>query len=196
MGNILASYRPLSLSDLVELRDRTSFEEEDIVTVVTKMNSFLTNGARRSAPLVPFYPSFFLRDSQRSQHFFVDVADHHHLLAKGCIQVLNEQLHFNVCHLTTSYQRNNEVVDLLDRVQHLISPELSYACQYWIEHLCAISGTIPDALAAEVESLLRTRLFFWLEVLSLLESVDYAISGLTKILGWSRLAVSVRPCCS
>lgn len=50
---------------------------------------------------------------------------------------------------------------------------------------------MPEALVAEVELLLRTRLFFWLEVLSLMEAVDIAISGLTKIVGWSRAAVSV-----
>ncbi|EIM81233.1 uncharacterized protein STEHIDRAFT_162217 [Stereum hirsutum FP-91666 SS1] len=191
MGILLASYHPLSLSDLVEMRDRAS-SEEDIIAVVTKMDSFLTNATDRRAPLVPFNLSFFefLRDPHRSQHFFVDVADHHHhRLATRCIRVLSEQLQLNICHLASSYLRNDEVIDLPDRLYRFISPELLYASQFWIEHLCAIEGTMPEALVAEVELLLRTRLFFWLEVLSLIEAVDLAISGLTKILSWSHAAV-------
>lgn len=193
MGTVLASYHPLSLSDLVEIRDRTSSSEKDIIVVVTKMGSFLTNITDRHAPLVPFHLSFFefLRDPQRSQHFFVDVADHHHILARGCIRILSEQLQFNKCHLASSYLRNDEIIDLPDRLHLFISPELLYACRYWIEHLCAIVGTLPEALIAEVELLLRTRVFFWLEVLSLIEAVDLANSELSKILSWSRAAVSV-----
>lgn len=192
MGILLASYRLLSLSDLVKFRDH-SLEEGDILAVVAKMHGLLMNTTCLFVPLAPFHPSFFefIRDPQRSQHFFVDIADHHHILAKACIRVLNEQLQFNICHLPSSYLRNDEVVDLPDRFRRFISPELAYASQFWLDHLCAVPGPVPEALIAEIELLLHARLFFWLEVLSLLGSVDCATTGLAKILDWSHVAVSL-----
>lgn len=194
IGSLVIAYRPLSAFDLVQFEDRNSFEAEEIFACVRKMHPFLMNAMYHYAPLTPFYPSFFdfLQDPQRSRQFFVDAADYHHLLAHACLQVLNEQLRFNICRLTSCSVRNDAVLDLVDRIEQFISTELSYAAQFWIDHLCASSHTVSEETDTEVETLLQTRLFAWLEVLSLLGRVDYAINALDRVTCRSGIAVCLR----
>ncbi|KAE9386185.1 hypothetical protein BT96DRAFT_1026345 [Gymnopus androsaceus JB14] len=177
MGILLAACRPLSMLELMHISD--DLEEGAIL----QLDGLLRNTTHLYAPITPFYSSFydFLRDPARSREFFVDVSGHHSSLAKACLRVLCDKLHFNICHLESSYLPNAEVINLPDRTERYIGPELSYASQFWIQHLVKIP---PEALAPEAEIMLQTRLLFWLEVLSVLGRVEIAIDGLQALASW------------
>jgi hypothetical protein len=127
--------------------------------------------------LVPGY----LVTSERSgtQRWFVDSAIGHRSLALGCLQVLKTQLRFNICDLESSYVLNSEVEDLEARIQKLISPELSYAGQFWTTHLHGVQMAESDGpLLLAVNNCFPSCFLYWLEVLSLLGHVNTARSNL------------------
>lgn len=182
MGTLLVSYVSLSFSELEKL----SGKPNDASTVICAMDALLMNTNSCYTPIVPFHPSFydFLRDPGRSGEFCVDISIHHLSLATTCVRILNSQLRFNICRLSSSFCANADVGGLADRTRRYITPELSYAARFWIKHLHA-AVECKLALANEIEMLLQNRFFFWLEVLSILDCVDVAIKGLQSIISWT-----------
>src|SRR5271168_4927259 len=56
-------------------------------------------------------------------------------IVAASLGVMKAGLRFNVCRLPNCYLPNSEISDLAERVNHYISPELSYSCQFWTHHL-------------------------------------------------------------
>ena len=75
-------------------------------------------------------------------------------------------LKFNICDLKDSRLRNAAVPDLTCQVNKVIPPQLSYSCQYWMDHLQYANCT-PELLN-EVTLFLKSFLPYWLEAISLL----------------------------
>ncbi|KAF9072466.1 hypothetical protein BDP27DRAFT_1320509 [Rhodocollybia butyracea] len=184
MGILLAAHTSLSLLELKQLSNHS--EDGDIGIMLGALGALLQNTTDFHAPIIPINSSFydFLQNPARSGQFFVDVSSQYISLAKGCLRVLNDQLCFNICHLASSYLPNTEINDLPDRIKKYITPELSYASQYWIHHLVMVPSAAVKTLAPQVEKLLQTRFFFWLEVLSVLGCVEIAVEGLQELLLW------------
>lgn len=192
VGCLAAARCPLSVYEVLHLQDRDFSTDEEIVGMISQMGSFLSPVHHRYTPLVPFYPFFFdfVRDSSSSREFYVNVSAHHYSIASACIRVLNNQLRFNICRLYSSYLRNSEVVDLQDRVEIYISPELLYASRFWVDHLCATDEIISESLAVAIQDLLQIRIFFWIEVLSILGCVNVAVDGLANLVQLCQTTVS------
>ncbi|KAH9950783.1 NACHT domain-containing protein [Amylocystis lapponica] len=117
--------------------------------------------------------------------WFIDTVKHNEDMARSCLHVMQRELHFNVCNLETSYMFNKDVKDLADRIKNHISPQLSYSCQYWTDHL-SITLYSPETCDLMVE-LCSRYLLFWIEVLSLLEC---PLSPRIKIMSqWSQFCI-------
>lgn len=85
----------------------------------------------------------------------------------------------NICNLETSYLFNNEVVDLIGRIQKDISPSLIYVCCFWADHLQYVVIDANDTeIVVELENFLYTHFLHWLEVLSVLKETESAIKAL------------------
>ncbi|KAJ7208649.1 WD40-repeat-containing domain protein, partial [Mycena pura] len=114
-----------------------------------------------------------------TQPWFVDSALGHRYLALGCLEVLRKQLKFNICGLESSYVLNSELEDLNTRIQQFISPELSYASQFWTTHLDNVEvAEDTDPLLVAVNNCFPGHFLYWLEVLSLLGHVNIAHANL------------------
>ncbi|KAJ3560637.1 hypothetical protein NP233_g10706 [Leucocoprinus birnbaumii] len=119
-------------------------------------------------------PEFVLDDSIDSK------AQLQMKLSGNCLDVmLTDQLRFNRCNIATSAKRNSD--DLLEKA---IPSHLSYSCRFWADHL----DTVPfdSTLGAKVEAMLRGKLLFWIEVMSVLNQVNRVITALRQILSWSK----------
>ncbi|KAJ7698351.1 hypothetical protein B0H17DRAFT_332784 [Mycena rosella] len=108
----------------------------------------------------------------------IDSQSYHRSLALGCFNVLQSQLHFNMCGLRDSHLLNSEVADLPTRLNEYLRPELRYASQYWVNHL---DGAEPETnILPKLRELLEIHFLYWLEVLSLLGQVQ-SVNGMLNI---------------
>ncbi|CAG7848652.1 SubName: Full=Uncharacterized protein {ECO:0000313/EMBL:CCA70611.1} [Serendipita indica DSM 11827] len=86
----------------------------------------------------------YLEDDSVSGEFAVDRASAHVLMAKGCLTVMDKELMFNICKLSSSFLRNLDVKDFSQRVSQYISTQLQYSCVYWPTHIAYSTRSFGD----------------------------------------------------
>lgn len=190
MGQIFAVSEPLSVSSLTALRQYAPVEDPDddefIHAVVGHLGALLTNTATRdsSLPIVPLHTSFrdFLTDQKKSGHFYINLDEAHYELTHSCVALMLHGLKFNICQLESSYLANNDVPAIQSRIMENISPALSYACRFWDDHLKTTD--FGHDLLIRLQSLVAEKFLFWLEVLSLTNSVHVASPALLTLQTW------------
>jgi hypothetical protein len=106
----------------------------------------------------------------------------------SCFNGMQNCLRFNICNLETSYLSNNEIPNLISRVEQAIPQHLSYACHFWADHLCASSLT-PNLLD-NLLLFLKTQFLHWLEAMSLMGAIAAADSALRKLQDISTVSTS------
>ena len=139
---------------------------EPAVLVLSKLRCVLKYSP--SEPVSLFHASFsdyLLSPERKDDPWFIDVPAQHNFIATRCFSVMEERLQFNMCDLGTSFNCNNNVPDLQDRIKNYIPPHLTYACAYWSHHLCEVPYS--SGLLDKLTDLAHERLIFWFEVLSL-----------------------------
>jgi len=187
MGQILALSEPLPLAGLMTMRKHFLsglINANHIFSVVKHMGSLLSGITNHSVPIQPLHSSFYdyLTDCSRSKKFYIDTSLHRYDLALSALQVMKEELHFNICGLETSYLLNSDVPNLAERINQSISSALAYSCQHWATH---VTATVFDSgLANQIRIFLNQQFFFWIEVLSLMQSVQLATPALSSIMKW------------
>ena len=87
------------------------------------------------------------------------------LLARGCIIIMAEQLHFNISKSRTSHEPNSVRPSS-------ITLSLEYACLQWAYHLSGFTRTV--AFDEQLKDIFCPRFLFWLEVTSILGHVQRA----------------------
>ncbi|KIK23000.1 hypothetical protein PISMIDRAFT_101278, partial [Pisolithus microcarpus 441] len=187
MQQIMSTSVPLQLDTLDEMRRHFPPEEDrfDMIIILEFMAPLLSGISDRRSVVRPLHASFydFLTDRERSGVYFVGASSMHRLLAFASLHTLCNDLKFNICGLESSYLRNSEVVDLQQRVDENISPNLSYSCQYWAHHLQRTE--FDSTLATLVEAIIGCEKFvFWLEVLSLCDGLECATTALASFITW------------
>ena len=188
MAQIIATSEPLPLASLKSMRYYFSAKEFDTDVIVRPMGALLSGTTDPSSTIRPLHASFteFLTDRGRSGEFCIDSSGIHEELAFASLGVMRNQLRFNLCRLPSSYLRNSEVPNFAQRIQENISPELSYSCRFWTDHLQRTQ--VSSLLAKEVSSFLNhERLLFWFEVLSLEKKISNCIPSLSFLLEWAKV---------
>ncbi|KAB5590179.1 hypothetical protein CTheo_6372 [Ceratobasidium theobromae] len=123
------------------------------------------------------FPDFmFSRD--RAGAFFCDAAEHNQGLARRCFEIMEIQLRFNICNLESSFSPDARVIGLDERIEKVISPELSYACRYWGDHLKQAANL--EDLCELLNKFLSNRLLFWMEVMNLKRTMGSGAEILLK----------------
>jgi hypothetical protein len=173
----------LSLDALTKLRAEGE-DEYEIERIVGSLGSLLRGIDNRHEPIRPLHASFvdFLSNPSRSNDFHVPVRSGDAVLVRSSLRTMSELLHFNMCDLESSYVRNQEITDLSIRVRKNIPEHLSYACQYFAEHL-GHHGSDSDILAM-VRGFMNKRLLFWLEVMSLQKVISQSLTALLTLQAW------------
>jgi len=91
-------------------------------------------------------------------------------LARGCLQLMRQRLHFNVSQSMSSYEPN-----IQSRPESAI-PTLEYACIQWVYHIANLHDS--SMLEDTIYHTFRSRILFWLEVMSVLGQVQRAAAML------------------
>jgi hypothetical protein len=121
--------------------------------------------------------------------FYVDLDDAHHELAHSCLDLMLDKLKFNICELESSYLANSDVPDIESRILKHVPPALSYTCVYWDKHLERLA--FEHNLFTKLRFLFEDKFLFWLEVLSVKNSVGIAFPALSSLLLWLQREVGV-----
>ena len=125
--------------------------------------------------------AFFLEDFPK----FSGVQDqglHERQLSALCLTTMvSSELHFNMCNLNSSNIKNVAT----DR--RAISPLVSYSSQFWADHL--VWTQCEDNSMKAVNFVMREKLLFWIEAMSILGKAHEVSAILKRALEWPRLAV-------
>ena len=185
MRQIVWTQEPLPLVSLNAMRRNfPDIDVSDVTAILNPMGALLSGIADVSTPVRALHASFydFLTNPARSMEFAIEMEDIHHQLAWSCVRVMQTGLCFNICQLETSYLPNSEVTDLDWRIHEYIPAHLSYACRLWAIHIQETQ--FVRSFAEEMEVLLKDKLLFWIEALSLLKVLNVVPSHLATIASW------------
>ncbi|KIN94536.1 hypothetical protein M404DRAFT_168052, partial [Pisolithus tinctorius Marx 270] len=180
MGQILTTLIPLPMSTLQLMRKYFPNEEDhyDIAVILEFMAPVLA-GVNDCSPVRPLHASFydFLTSQSRSRDYFISTSEQYDL-SWASLRILCNDLQFNICRLESSYFSNSE-----ERINKYITPHLSYACQFWAQHLQRT--TFDPVLAELVRSIVGSeRILFWLEILSVIGEFRRAVDTLIYTASW------------
>jgi hypothetical protein len=196
MGQFLAAVQPFSINSLITLRRYAPKDDPDdsdlVLEVLSYLGSLLSNvtSSDQTQPIVPLHTSFYdFLTNKKSGVFYVDLDEAHHQLAHSCLGLMVDKLKFNICELETSYLANSDVPDLEPRILQHVPPALSYACVYWDKHLERLA--FKHNLFTKLRFLFEDKFLFWLEVLSLKNSVGIALPALSSLALWLQREVGV-----
>jgi hypothetical protein len=145
------------------------------------------------APVRLFHPSFpeFIISGERcrDERFFVRGPEGHLLLAARCLEVMNAHLQENICNIEDPSLPNAEVYLLQQTLEGVAPAELRYACKYWHTHL-RLADVTSSNLDNSLETFCTTHLLHWLELLSLLNELPTAQTGMPLLLSHLRVCTS------
>lgn len=165
---------PMALDALLYVKPGTTRR------VLTHLGAIISSPATERGTITIIHPSFpeFLVDPSRcvQSEFVVRPQLHHTMLAKYCLQTLNQALRHNPCDLQDTSVLNCQITDLACLVARSLSTHLQYVARYWAYHLC--NASVDEELLNLLERFCKAHLLHWLELLSLIGDVDAAVDAL------------------
>lgn len=190
MSFVFALRTPLPEQALHKLWQASGRDTGDLDIVLEGGRSLLDGVGDATRPVQPSHASLrdFLTDRTRSGPFFINVSSAHPHLVIATLQIMQEQLRFNICDLESSYVMNDTVTDLKDRIGRSISRELSYSCLFWTSHLAQVPSrtTIEVADAPVVKGLhavLTIVFLIWFQLLSIVGGAPGAMCPSSATVG-------------
>jgi hypothetical protein len=145
------------------------------------------------APVRLFHPSFpeFTMSNERcrDERFLVRGSEGHLHLAARCLEVMNTHLQANICNIKDPSLPNHKLYLLQQTLEGVALAELRYACKYWHTHL-RLADTTSSCLVDSLETFCTTHLLHWLELLSLLNELPTAQTGMPLLLAYLRVCTS------
>ena len=67
---------------------------------------------------------------------------------------------------------------------------ISYACEFWIEHICLVSDVL-DEISNRIYDFLVKHLLHWMEAMAILDSHDLTIRSIDKLMKLLRVGCSI-----
>ena len=186
VGTIISLAEPLSRIALANLLDMSS---GDVQLRLRSLHAVIHMPLEGDALIRPLHLSFgeYLTSPElQNDPFSVNAVATHRMLWGQCLRLLcgPNGLRENVCDLSYPGQLRCEVSPA--QVAKHLSPEVCYACRYWVNHVQ--SGAFQLSDGDEIHIFLQNHFLHWLEVLSFLDRLADAIE-FVKLLQ-SKLAVS------
>ncbi|KAF2192944.1 vegetative incompatibility protein HET-E-1 [Zopfia rhizophila CBS 207.26] len=174
VGSIVVLESPLSIVSLAHL---LGIPKEDVSCRLDLLHSVLSIPVNEEMPVRLLHLSFrdFLLDIQKrgKSPFWVDERERHKDLASKCLQLMSSPkgLRRNMCNLTRPGTLRSEIDN--QTIDNPLSPEIRYACRYWVHHLEQSKYRIRNG--GPVHTFLQKYLLYWLEAMSLMGEATESI---------------------
>jgi energy-coupling factor transporter ATP-binding protein EcfA2 len=172
LGMVLCARIPLSCDAI----DALLTLPRPCLQSISRLRCFLRGG--ETEPIRILHPSFhdYLIGRCNGEPWFINIEQHNESLAFRCMELLKCNLRENICGLTLPHPVEDET----------LSEALSYACKFWVEHVCHIS-CITDTIGEQILQFLNVHLLHWIEAMSLIRSHGRTIRLLEELLDWLRV---------
>ncbi|KAJ1300492.1 hypothetical protein OPQ81_005306 [Rhizoctonia solani] len=173
----VCSREPIDIDTLTSLVGMG--EKKHILAALKPLRSVL-HVSETSGMISTLHASFsdYILSRERANGFFCDKEAHHLVLAARCFDIMNANLHFNICNLDSSFLPDSAVPDMDQRVAAGISTTLFYSCQYWGDHF--VLALESEQIGRQLDEFLSHRLLFWMEVLNLRGCLKGGLSALSS----------------
>ena len=179
-------------TDLSSAKSHSNKGYGPVAGVLKPLAALLSGTENNAGKVYPLHSSFrdFLTREECSGPFYIgSELTHHADIATICLKVMKQELHFNMANLQSSYILNCDVPDFLAQVNAGISQGLSYACRNWALHLEMSHRTETEFVGTQmVSNLLQGSFIFYLEVLSLEQETEKAVSTHTFLMNWTTVS--------
>jgi WD40 repeat protein len=186
LRSVTVAFRPLHLREVLIVAGLPSDQfhgTQEVADLVSHCGSFLTVRQDTVSFIHLSAKDYFKSDHGR--HLFGGtVVEEHGRVTHRLLSAMRSTLRRDMCGLEkprTQTQRGS------DRIKHSILPQVTYACEYWIDHLCdsnLTSSASPDGMLRDqgtVDIFLREKFLYWLEALSLCKSVSKGVASIEKL---------------
>jgi hypothetical protein len=176
LGIIAILLSPLSTQSLGQL---ISTPQGKVSQILNDLHAILDIANDPTRPVRLHHPSFrdFLLNQKRSEAFWVEEHEVHQTLATQCIQIMSKSLRQDICSVGHPGTLVAEIEN--SAVQEYLTPEIQYACIYWIEHL--EKGNVQLADNDQVHQFLQYHLLHWLEALGWMRKVSEGIHAIAAL---------------
>jgi NACHT domain-containing protein len=186
LGCVVVLLSPLSVLSLTRLLD---LQREDVDDSLEGLHTILDIPKDESRPIRLHHPSFrdFLLNKDRCNDlsFFVDQKQAHQGIVSNCIQLMSASLTEDICGVTVTGFLVTDIDQ--DRINQCLSPEVQYACLYWIEHLQKSDIQLADN--DQVHQFLQNHFLHWLEALSWMQMISEGILRIITLETMARVRV-------
>ncbi|KAK6703766.1 hypothetical protein SNK04_013701 [Fusarium graminearum] len=184
------TYRPISSDELRTLVTETrKLTDEELKEIVEECGSFLTL-QEGVVYFVHQSAKDFLRGKASNQILPAGERRQHYAIFLRSLVALSETLQRDICKLNApGFPIENVLPSDLESLSHI-----RYSCMYWASHLQDSDRTdINNALQdnGNVHTFIRNKYLYWLECLSLLQSISEGIRAVHKL---EALVVSCSRC--
>jgi len=149
MGWIIAAREPLSKSSLRGLGRLSGADPNGnaVDDIVPSLGSLLSGVHDEDFAIIPLHTSF--RDFLQT-HYCQKIHQHHEELATWALQIMMDDLRFNISNLESSYVPSTAVENLHEH-RDSTRITLSYACRFWAYHVSR-SSSVDLASKASVQT--------------------------------------------
>ncbi|KIM21762.1 hypothetical protein M408DRAFT_324867 [Serendipita vermifera MAFF 305830] len=181
VGTIILAKDPLLTSSIGEL---CSIDYSAVKYILNGLQSVMYTGEIPRFKHQSFVD--FLTDKTRFPSvFLIDLKHERRSLAIKGLRVMKKHLHFNICELKSSYDRNSDIPDLEIRIGRHLTPHVCYSAVFWASHLADIS--FDHEIFDLLQDFMQNRFLFWLEVLSLTKRVNIGSGAMQSLIDWLRV---------
>ncbi|KAF5345603.1 hypothetical protein D9757_014774 [Collybiopsis confluens] len=186
IGLIVSAYEPFTVKALTKMLEQQSQVAIDY-SMVDGMINDLPAVLSTSNGQILYHLSLaeFLSSEQCPTQYRISHEGSHEVLGSICLKVMMNELKFNICNLETSSIRNSEVLNLEERIDQQISPQLQYSVKWWGYH--GEEGNCSKEMRTGVQNFTSgSHLIYWMECMSLLKKVTEIKVNARKVAPWSR----------
>ncbi|KAF5347139.1 hypothetical protein D9757_015068 [Collybiopsis confluens] len=135
IGLIISAYEPFTVKALTKMLEQQSqlpIEYSMVDGMINDLPAVLSTS--NGQILYHLSLAEFLSSEQCPTQYRISHEGSHEVLGSICLKVMMNELKFNICNLETSSIRNSEVLNLEERIEQQISPQLQYSVKWWGYH--------------------------------------------------------------
>jgi hypothetical protein len=182
LATVTVLYRPVTISELVALVEQLEIFSDDVREIISLCGSFLTL-REDTVYFVHQSAKDFLLATVLDKIFPNGTEDVHRVIFLNSLAVLSSTLHRDMY----SLKEPSIPIENAKPADPDLLAASRYSCVYWIDHLCdskpaswATSGSGLQ-VAGVIDGFLRKKYLYWLEGLSLCNSIAKGVVSMAKL---------------